>query len=523
MTITKVTDDNGCKARIVALGNRQPPGTCTETSYAQVSILSLRILLHVCLLRDMAPKQADVSSAFLSENLNELLYIRFRGKIYRLKKCLYGLRQAGFMFYKKLSNLLRKQGFQQCLADDPCVYIRKEPNGFLSIIGVLTDDLLFCMESHKIQDVVTQLCNEGLKIPAIREIFKFNGLEIRFDSLNHTLEINQTVLIRQMISDLEDKGYILVPQNELPEAIFLDDEDAAPVQKRFYQSLVGALNWISQMSRPDITQIVARAATVNNKPNENHLNVLLRLYGYLKTTTDKTMVYRRPEDGLPNITIFTDSDFISRGVEENTVTGELQQNTTSQAGIVIMTNETGIYWNSKKQPCPTNSVCAAEIIAANMAYESAIPILSLYHTLGYPMTRTIHFIDNEAAIKAITSNRTLPVTKTLDRKNIQVKYHIDRFRTHLCYVESRNNVADYLTKSIGDVKLNKVDIKKQMDTVLGHGYKSKEDYLAHIENLFSNVNIRKGGEWSGYQNITNYKDLLDRRDEDRQSKIDPFW
>jgi hypothetical protein len=139
------------------------------------------------------------------------------------------------------------------------------------------------------------------------------------------------------------------------------------------------------------------------------------------------------------------------------------------------------------------------------------------------MTRTIHFIDNEAAIKAITSNRTLPVTKTLDRKNIQVKYHIDRLRTHLCYVESRNNVADYLTKSIGDVKLNKADIKKQMDTVLGHGYKSKEDYLAHIENLFSNVNIRKGGEWSGYQNITNYKDLLDRRNEDRQSKIDPFW
>jgi len=84
-------------------------------------------------------------------------------------------------------------------------------------------------------------------------------------------------------------------------------------------------------------------------------------------------------------------------------------------------------------------------------------------------------------------------------------------------------VADYLTKSIGDVKLNKVDIKKQMDTVLGHGYKSKEDYLAHIENLFSNVNIKRGGEWSGYQNITNYKDLLDRRNEDRQSKIDPFW
>lgn len=84
------------------------------------------------------------------------------------------------------------------------------------------------------------------------------------------------------------------------------------------------------------------------------------------------------------------------------------------------------------------SVCAAEIVAAYMAYEAAIPILSLYHTLGYPMTRTIHFIDNEAAIKAITSHRTLPVLQTLDRKNTLLKYYyIDRHRTHLCYVVSK--------------------------------------------------------------------------------------
>jgi len=60
-TITKVTDDNGCKNRNVALGNRQPEGTwCNETSYAQVRILSLRILIHICLLRDMmGPSDAN--------------------------------------------------------------------------------------------------------------------------------------------------------------------------------------------------------------------------------------------------------------------------------------------------------------------------------------------------------------------------------------------------------------------------------------------------------------------------------
>ena len=51
-----------------------------------------------------------------------------------------------------------------------------------------------------------------------------------------------------------------------------------------------------------------------------------------------------------------------------------------------------------------------------MAHEAAIPRVSLHHTLGYPMTRTMirFIIDNEAAIKAITSHRTLPVLKTIN-------------------------------------------------------------------------------------------------------------
>ena len=88
----------------------------------------------------------------------------------------------------------------------------------------------------------------------------------------------------------------------------------------------------------------------------------------------------------------------------------------------------------------TKCLRCREIGAAYMAHEAAIPRVSLHHTLGYPMTRTMirFIIDNEAAIKAITSHRTLPVLKTfLDRKNTLLKYYsyIDRHRTHLCYVE----------------------------------------------------------------------------------------
>lgn len=80
-----------------------------------------------------------------------------------------------------------------------------------------------------------------------------------------------------------------------------------------------------------------------------------------------------------------------------------------------------------------------------------------------------------------------------------------------------------MTKSVGDVKLTKAQIRHQIDTVFGHAYKSKEDYIAHITTLFSSENITKSGKWSHLQNIYNYDDLLNRRDEDKKSKINPYW
>ena len=125
------------------------------------------------------------------------------------------------------------------------------------------------------------------------------------------------------------------------------------------------------MSRPDITHVVAPAATVNKCPKEKHLNILLQLFGYLKATAGRAMIYRRPQDRLPEITIFTDSDWISKGVDYDILSNKMEANYKSQSGFIIMFNGTPIYWKSKKQECPAQSACAAEIIAANSAYDNA--------------------------------------------------------------------------------------------------------------------------------------------------------
>ena len=514
-----VQDDDTCKARIVAMGNRQPSETYSVTSYGQMSKISLRVILLTGLLRGIIPKQADISSAFLTEDYKKLLYVKYRKNVYKMKKYLYGLKESGFMFYKKLSKLLTDKsiGFKQLTKEDPCVFIRREKDGFLSILGVLTDDLLFLMKDDKIAEVVKKLEKAGLKIPHVKEVHKFNGLEIQFTQDALQLSINQSVLIKQTISDLEHKlGYQLQEYDTIPNAYFHLEDKMIDVDKKFYQSLVGSLNWISQMSRPDITHVVASAATVNKCPKQDHLDILLQLFGYLKKTAGRAMTYRRPEDGVPEITIFTDSDWMSKGVDYDILSHHMETNIKSQSGILIMFNETPIYWNSKKQDCPAQSACAAEIIAASTAYDTAFPILSLLNTFGYSLSRTLHFIDNESAIKTITNDKMNKVLAAMKRRYGNIKYLIEQLISFPIYVGTKHNIADYLTKPRDKLKMSTEAFNQNINLIFGDHFTSKKDFMKHIKSLCSDAAFAKI-PWADYYNITNYDQLIVKRKEDLEA------
>ena len=509
-----VKDDFSCKARIVAMGNRQPHETYSAISYGQMSKISLRVILLTGLLRGLQPKQADIKSAFLTEDYPGTFYIKYEQETYKMEKYLYGLKQSGYMFYKKISKLLQNLNFKQLIAEDPCVFTRVEHDGFLSIIGILTDDLLFSMHDDKINEVVKYLEQQGLQIPHVKPVYKFNGLEINYDPDVTQMTINQTVLIKQTISELESNlGYEITSQKDIPNANFKLEENMVDVNKTQYQSLVGSLTWIAHMSRPDIIHVVASAATVNKCPKQNHLQILLQLFGYLKETAGKVMTYRRPQDRLPEITIFTDSDWMTKGVDYDILSNKTVTNAKSQSGIIIMFNETAIYWNSKKQDCPALSASAAEIIAATTAYDNALPILKLLDTFGYRLTRTLHFIDNESAIKAITNDKLNNVSRLLIRHYAYVKHLVTKLISFPIYVESKKNISDYLTKSRELLRKQGTNTNQAIDIVFGLHFNSKEKYMAHIRSLCTNENFAKVN-WAEEYNIKNFGELLNRRKED---------
>ncbi|CAM8972655.1 unnamed protein product [Rhodiola kirilowii] len=85
---------------------------------------SVRLFLSVAAIKEWELHQMDVHNAFLHGDLMEGVYMRpppgFTapvGKVYRLRKSLYGLRQAPRNWFAKLASALVEYGFKRSYAD----------------------------------------------------------------------------------------------------------------------------------------------------------------------------------------------------------------------------------------------------------------------------------------------------------------------------------------------------------------------------------------------------------------------
>ena len=144
------------KARLVAKGFSQREGIDYEETYAPVvRYESIRTALAVAAARDLEIIQLDVKTAFLHGDLSEEIYMdQPKGfvlpdrasDVCRLKKTLYGLKQASRSWNEKFNSFLLTFGFTKSDAD-PCVYFREDQDGIL-ILALWVDDGLLC-GTHK--------------------------------------------------------------------------------------------------------------------------------------------------------------------------------------------------------------------------------------------------------------------------------------------------------------------------------------------------------------------------------------
>lgn len=137
------------KARLVVLGNNQVEGIDYSETFAPVAkMTTVRVFLDLAAKQNYDVQQMDVHNAFLHGDLEEEVYMKlppgFRGnngnKVCRLRKSLYGLRQAPQCWFAKVTMALRVFGFTQSRSDYSFFVSTK--NGAILRILVYVDDLI---------------------------------------------------------------------------------------------------------------------------------------------------------------------------------------------------------------------------------------------------------------------------------------------------------------------------------------------------------------------------------------------
>ena len=370
--ITKINADGSLdkrKARLVARGFSQKEGVDFFETFSPVGRYeTVRTVLAISLYLDLEMMQFDVKTAFLYGPLEDDIWMDQpegfddeSGKMCHLKKGLYGLKQSPRAWNTRFHDSVSLLGLKRS-EEDHCLYYSNDDTRGTILLTLYVDDGVLCTSRKETMDDILDNLSKEFKITS-NQPRTYVGMEITGDRKKKTISLSQKGYISKILQrfGMQDCKSVICPAEPSLKLSknMKGEEDMSRVP---YREAVGVLNYLSVISRPDITYAVSQVSRFCDNPGFTHWSSVKRIMRYLKGTMNYEAVNGLSEEfrGL-ELVGFCDSDWA----------GEIDSRG-STGGFIFKLNGGPVSWSSRLQKTSALSSTEAEYMAMTEAMKEVL-------------------------------------------------------------------------------------------------------------------------------------------------------
>ena len=431
------------KATLVARGFAQREGIdFFETFSPCPSVASIRLLAAIACEFAWDLCHFDAEQAFVQSKLDERVFIRLppgcgeiSGKVVKLGRSLFGLRQSSRTWHNHLMRGLKCLGFESYAAD-ACVMRLIEHNVVVMVVVVHVDDIFSIGLKSKCDKFGVDL-NRYVPITNLGELRWYAGCRFSRDAVLGTVTMSQQAVAEKIVAK-----FGVTHNKETPMVVGLKLEqfnaDEPDVEEPF-RSLVGHLMWLANQTRPDFLNVVRAVARYSHSPKRLHWQAAMHVLMYVRFTSSLGISFQRGMVGGDRMELFVDSDFASKATDRRSV-----------SGAVVMFSGACVMYLCRTQKSVALSSMEAEYVAMADGMKEAIFLRYLWSFIfpNRDVGCTLIHEDNVSAMHLACNPATTPNSKHIDIRHHFIRERVERGEFKIVHVRSDLQRADFLTKPL---------------------------------------------------------------------------
>ena len=459
---------NKIKSRLVVLGNLQK-----EADIGDEKLTSPTPSIHTILIqatRAAAENREvitfDVGQAFLNAQLEssgkEHIVLRLSAPVadilvnldssykqymcidgtmlVKLKKALYGLRQAPRVWFDTIRAFLIHNGFQQSKLDD-CFFWKTYPDEKSIDISIHVDDGLVTTNTMtRVESLLAALKEKFKIITTTRGLrHEYLSMVLVFNRESRLVEITMPRYAQKILDDYPHKYKSTTTPHDKDLFKISESKALSKDEQTLFHSTVMRILFYASRVRPDILATVnflttrTRFGTATNEDKRK----LTRLLNYIYTTQQDGIMLGGDSNGNLRLRAYADASY---GVHMD---GK------SHTGNVITLGRGPIFCKSSKQRSVTKSSCEAEILALSDIVSTVAWMNDFLLEISVTSEPPILLEDNKAAIFLVThGSSTAGRVRHVHIRNAFVNQFITNGTMKIIFCPTSQMIADILTKPL---------------------------------------------------------------------------